>query len=43
MIQEMPKLKCFSGLQREVFVQPLLLQKDRFSLALVGASPGPER
>lgn len=42
MVQEITKLKCFAGLQPEVFVQPLLLQKDRFSLALVGISPGPE-
>lgn len=41
-IQEIPKLKCFAGLQPEVFVQPLLLKKDRFALALVSASPGPE-
>lgn len=41
-IQEIPKLKCFAGLQPEVFVQPLLLKKDRFALALVSACPGPE-
>lgn len=32
MIQEIPKLKCFAGLQPEVFVQLLLLQNDSFSL-----------
>lgn len=41
-IQETPKLKCFAGPGPEVFVQTLLLWKEKFSPALVSASPGPE-